>query len=212
MDEPSDAELVDAAAGTYNAAATPLVTDFGKSIVAFLTARPSDGLPIIAIEGTHDPLGWAIDFLALPVGAHATTMHPTLGRLHAGFYAAAQAIIPKIAIATAGRPWAITGHSLGAALALLVGAMMAEDDHPPIKIGAFAPPRVGMASFVGAIAAIPTSAYRFGNDPVPEVPFTLPPEFAYAQVPLIAVGTAMLPPWRCHAIENYVTAVKGHLC
>ena len=202
---PTDAELVDAAAATYTRT-DPLAQDVGGAIRAFLTLR-DDGTKVIAIEGTHDTLGWLIDFLAIPVEQHATAQHPTLGTLHAGFYSAAQVILPKIELAIKGTPWAITGHSLGAALALLIGALAAEDDNPPVKIAAFAPPRVGGPDFTAAISAISTSAYRFGDDPVTEVPFTFPPDFDYRQVPLIMIGAPIEPATRCHAIENYLSGV-----
>lgn len=205
---PSDSELVDAAALTYKSTASPLAQDFDRSVVAYLTAQP-DSMNVLAIEGTHDVLGWALDFLALPISAHAPKQHPTLGMLHAGFLAAAEALLPRIAVAVVGKPWVITGHSLGAALALLVGALMADEDNPPLKIAAFAPPRVGGPHFLEALAAIPISAYRFGNDPVTEVPFTVVPQFDYRQVPLIQIGEPMAPSWKCHAIENYVGAVKA---
>jgi hypothetical protein len=206
---PTDAELVECAAATYHATTSPLAADFDGSIQAFLTLR-QDGFKVVAIEGTHDAVGWLIDFLAIAAGEeHQTASHPTLGMLHAGFLVSAQAILPKVALATSDGPWAITGHSLGAALALLVGALMAEEGSPPARLVAFAPPRVGGPDFVAAIAGLSSASYRFGNDLVTDVPYTVPPDFDYRQVPLIEIGYPMMPPTRCHAITNYVAAVKG---
>jgi hypothetical protein len=55
--------------------------------------------------------------------------------------------------------------------------------------------------------------YRRGNDPVPTVPFDVPPlfEFKNAREPLIAVGTARSDPFSCHAIAGYVADVGAYL-
>lgn len=206
---PTDAELVAAAADTYVSRAVPFVSNLGGAGRVFLTTR-SDGLRIFAMEGTHDPVGWLLDFFALRAWDHPTVNHKTLGLVHAGFYGLARVLLPKILEAVGrGGPFALAGHSLGGGLALLIGGLLIDRGYPPAKIGAFAPPRVGGPNFVSAIANVPFCAYRYGDDPVTQVPFKIPYLFPYSQVPLTCVGTTMIDKFLCHFIGNYVGAVKS---
>jgi hypothetical protein len=196
----SDHDLVLAAAATYDPANKPFLESVNGALRVF-TTKVGD-VTVVAIEGTHDPLGWAIDFLAIPTEDHETGEHFSLGFLHAGFYASALEIIP--ALKAIKPPFALTGHSLGAALALLIGALLIDEGRPPVKIGAFAPPRVGGDRFVSVATSVPFCAYRFGDDPVTDVPLTLQ-DFPYRQVPLTTAGK---PKWiaiDCHHIANYVS-------
>jgi lipase (class 3) len=206
---PTDAELVDAAAGTYEPTATPIFEDVGTAIRVFLTVR-DDGINIIAIEGTHSPLGWLLDFAGIKAEDQQGVNHASLGFVHGGFYASAVAILTRCALIAEKNPYAICGHSLGAALALLVGALLIDDGLPPIKTAAFAPPRVGGPNFVRTACSVPFCAYRYGGDPVTEVPMTLP-SVPWTQVPLriLPATVPFLDPFHYHAIGNYVTAVHA---
>lgn len=205
---PTDAELVDAAAATYGSG-KPVVQDQTGTVRVFLTGGKQTACDIFAIEGTHDPLGWGADFFALRVWDHPGRSTVSLGWVHAGFYALAAPIIPLLVPLMQRYPYAIAGHSLGAALALLIGATMISKGKPPVKIGAFAPPRVGDAKFVKVATSVPFCAYKYGNDPVPDVPWHIPFFFPYRQIPLTMVGAPKASSFKCHAIENYVAAVHG---
>jgi hypothetical protein len=61
-----------------------------------------------------------------------------------------------------------------------------------------------------ALSPVPVAAYRFGNDPVTEVPLTLP-DFPYAQFPLIAIGAPCAIPTECHHIDHYVSGVAAEV-
>jgi hypothetical protein len=215
---PTDVELVQHAAATYDPAATPDFQDVDHAVKVFMTTR-ADGLNIIAIEGTHDAIGWGFDFLAASVSDQQGMDKQTLGFVHSGFYAAGLTALTRCALIAAGGPYAICGHSLGAALALLIGGILSQDTFEgrslaPVKIGAFAPPRVGGAQFVKVIETIPLCAYRYSEDPVTEVPFSVP-GWPYEQVPLTQLpGPAISPAdfparVRCHNIENYVAGVRA---
>jgi hypothetical protein len=217
---PTDSELVEAAAATYLANAVPNFQDDDRAIKVFVTKRTSDGLNIIAIEGTHDPLGWALDFLAAEVEDQQGMNHATLGWIHAGFYSSAVVALTRCALIAAEGPYAICGHSLGAALALLIGSLLSQDQLDgrslaPVKIGAFAPPRVGDSTFVKVATSIPLCAYRYNVDPVPQVPLTISPAFPYMPVPMTALPGPSIPLFAitrrlaCHNIANYVAGVKG---
>jgi hypothetical protein len=200
----SDRALVLAAAATYEPKAVPIIEAIDHAVRIFRTSI--DGLAVFAIEGTHDDLGWALDFVAAGADDHETFNHPTLGFVHAGFHMAAMAVFPRMALAAQGIEYAITGHSLGGELALHLGGMMIDDGHPPVKIGAFAPPRGGGAQFVKVVTSVPFCAYHFGNDPVPDVPLMLP-GFPYEQVPLTMIGRPMFNPFKAHHVDNYVNAI-----
>lgn len=204
---PSDSELVNAAAATYEPGATPFLQNPGFPDRLFRAER-ADGLVTFAVEGTYDLAGWIGDFLALGTKDQPTKNHPTLGFVHLDFYEAALRLLAPIEAEARQRPVAICGHSRGAALAAMLAGLLIDDGLPPVKIGLFAPPRAGGALFVKIVTSIPCSAYRFGNDPVPEVPFTLP-DFPYAQVPLIQVGQVFPDAIQCHHIANYVAGVHA---
>ena len=204
---------LDAAAATYTRT-DPEFEDADHAIRVFLS-KSSGGANILAIEGTHDPLGWALDFIALDVEDQQGMNHATLGLIHAGFYGSALAALTRCALIAARGPYAICGHSLGAATALLIGALLMDDMLPPVKIGAFAPPRVGGDVFIKTATSVPGCYDRYGTDPVTDVPIWLPPRFAYKQVPLRQFNAPLIPAWDIrarlaqHHIENYVSAVHA---
>jgi len=202
----SDYDLVLAAKATYEPKATPIFECLGSSIRIF-QSKIND-LNVIAIEGTHNPLGWALDFFAIAAENHQAIDHPALGFLHAGFYAAATLAMPTVKTAIGQEPYAICGHSLGAAEALLMGGLLIDDGRPPVRIAAFAPPRVGGEQFVNVVKPL-TNAYRYSDDPVPLVPFWTT-KFPYKQVPLIEIGeTSFDNGFNANSINNYVNAIEN---
>jgi len=205
---PTDSELVDFAAATYLPDAVPSFSSIEGALRIFVTMR-GDGLTIIAIEGTHNLPGWAIDFCALSMRDHPGINHPSLGWLHSGFYASSLLLLPSIAAIVARGPFAICGHSLGAALAVLIAAELTVNGTSPVKVAAFAPPRAGGDKLVEVIKSIPNSGYDFGNDPVPHIPFRILPLWPYQQVPCVRIGKPMVDEFACHHIENYVTGVHA---
>ncbi len=204
----TDREAVLAAAATYGAGA-PAFVSLDNAVRVFVSDA-ADGSTNIAIEGTHDPLGWAIDFLAIGVKDRAVAPHPSAGVVEAGFLLAAQSVLGRVARAAAGKRCTMIGHSLGAALALLLGVLLKDDGNPPQAIFAFAPPRVGYDAFIAALAGMRVRAFRFHNDPVPLAPLTLPPLWPYRQVPLIGLGPAPTHALDAadHHIGNYVNAIQ----
>jgi len=205
---PTDAEMVNIAAATYTTAAAPFLDHDGTPDRVFLTTR-AEGLLEIAIEGTYNLPGWASDFLALGVRDHEVKNHPTLGFIHFGFYESAIRLLPRMELVAKGKPFSIQGHSRGASLAFMLSGLMIDDGMAPIKVGGFAPARAGGALFVKIATSAPFCAYKFGDDPVPEVPFTLWPDFPYAQVPLNKIGKPMPIAIDCHNIANYVGGVTA---
>ena len=198
----TDHDLVLAAAATYK---TADATFYGLNGTARAFRTLVDDTAIYAIEGTHDSLGWALDFMALPISSHVTAEDEDIGWVHSGINAVLESIWPAlIAAMSKDEKYAITGHSLGAGMALLATARMVAFKHPPVRWAAFAPPRVGFKKMVDLVATIPGNAYRNGNDPVTDVPFKAEPLWLYEQVPLRRGDEVCHPPWDAHHIDLYV--------
>ena len=98
--------------------------------------------------------------------------HHIAGRVHRGFYAEYDKVIPGIKDALAKHNkkgdktvW-VTGHSLGGAMAVLVAAEL----KPNGGLHTFGQPRVGNKAFLTALDGIKYYRYRNNNDAVTAVP------------------------------------------
>lgn len=203
---PTDFEMVQAAAASYVRGAAPYFQPAGFVDRLFLVDTPA--CAIFSTEGTVNFPGWEGDFLALGVREHPTASGPGLSFLHADFYEAALRLFPAVQAVAKTKPVAIGGHSRGAGISAPLAALLIQAGIVPVKVALFAPPRAGAQDLVDLVRnACPTSAYKFGDDPVPEVPFTLP-DFPYAQFPLIKIGKPLPIALDCHAIVNYVSGVR----
>jgi triacylglycerol lipase len=153
---------------------------------------------VIAFRGTKDVKNWMSDLYATPVSfPWLFESGPDVGDIHAGFghatrdawgeiTSAMEAVLPPPGVAadikglsTTTQPtlW-LTGHSLGAALAVLTGAafsMWAPATMRPVNgLYTFGQPRVGLYRFCGNYDNLLNNrTFRFVNkeDLVPRVPF-----------------------------------------
>ncbi len=166
-------------------------------------ARVSEdaGGRVIAFRGsTADPRDWLADL-------HFDLAHdPQIGMVHRGFLAGARALLPFLP--QDARATALTGHSLGGALALVIGALFVAQARPPVAIVTFGAPRAGLSEFCQLLAAVDVRQYRRGDDPVPLVPL-LP--FRHVREPLIAIGRAQVPAIECHRMAGYLADVSSSL-
>ncbi len=200
----TDAAFAQLAAATYTVAPTITGQGFDQSISVVLGADPDNALDLIGFPGSRTEDDWARDFEAIPAKDHKTVQHASLGWVHAGFLAAAMSVYPQIKGAIT-RPSALYGHSLGGALALLVGALLRVDGVVPVeRIVTFGAPRVGLDDYVRALEGVAIDQYRYGNDIVPQVP-----TFLMHARPLINVGAPRIDFLSCHHITNYVGAVTA---
>lgn len=98
--------------------------------------------------------------------------HHIAGRVHRGFYAEYEKVIPGIKEALAkhnkkgDKTMWVTGHSLGGAMAVLVAAEL----QPNGGLHTFGQPRVGTKAFLPALDGIKYYRYRNNNDAVTAVP------------------------------------------
>jgi Lipase (class 3) len=202
----SDLARAQFCAATYNQPPTLPVPATGTDVCICTAAD----CRVVAFRGSVTAEDWARDFICAPI---ADRQDPQLGSCHAGFLDGAESVLTAITAAVGNDRFCLTGHSLGGALALGVGALLAYAGKPPSVMVTFGAPRFGMAKFVTALQPIVVRQYRRGNDPVPLVPFDVPPllQFLNARDPLIAIGAAQRDPFACHAIEGYVADVETHL-
>jgi len=204
-----DLDFVRACAATY--AAPPTLPVPASGVDCRITLAPDEsGSLIVSFRGSITAEDWLRDFIFTPIEDRE---HPQLGLCHAGFLDGAESILGEVTAAVGGRRYYVTGHSLGGALALGVGALMACSGKPPAAIVTFGAPRFGMAKFAAVLAPISLRQYRRGNDPVPFLPFDVPPllQFLDARDPLLAIGIAQRDPFACHAIVGYVADVGTYL-
>ncbi len=210
----TDLDCVEACADTYSLPPTLPVPDTGVNCRITTTVEDGTGAVIVAFRGSVTAEDWARDFICAPVEDRA---HPALGPCHAGFLDGAESIVDAVAqeIATPAKsyPVWIAGHSLGGALALGVGALLMCRGRKPAAIVTFGAPRFGGPSFVRAVIGVPIRQYLRGNDPVPIVPFDVPPllQFLDARDPLIGIGQAQRDPFACHDHRGYVADVGAYL-
>ena len=144
---------------------------------------------ILAIRGTDFPLDWLTNAAAVM----KTTPH---GKVHFGFWTAIHGpgsgwAEIRSALAFHGKPIWFTGHSQGAALALIAALDAKENGVPVAGVYTYGCPRVGDAEFA---SAIPTPNFRVVNEtdlvthvPVP-VPFVLPYKHAGERVWVDSAG------------------------
>ena len=164
------------------------------------------GVPIISVPGT-DPR--VPDDLATDADCDAVYV-PGLGSVHEGFLRIAMSIYPQIvASVVPAEKIILTGHSLGAAVAMVLAALLARDCHAKeIELIGFGCPRVGAQRLAVRLWGVKTTLYRFGNDPVPLVPWLLlwrlPPVIMMHPAPLTKIGTPLPELISNHAIGNYV--------
>ena len=199
------AQAVLAAQATY--VTSPTFVGQGDQLNESIHVNVSEinGELLVSHRGTRAPQDWIRDFMAWTTEDHILVPHDALGPLHYGIYEAALTIISQIESVVGDRPHYQVGHSLGAALAILVGGIMTARGKPPVQIFAFEPPRVGTSKLVNIVQPL-TQAWRYGDDPVTEVPLTTL-LFPYEQVTLTRIGAPMQPPTACHAIANQVAVL-----
>ena len=125
---------------------------------------------IIIHRGSVTPLDWYDDATS---EVSCEPADSDLGEVPAGFYSGLRAF--HAATQRGVRPGAIIcGHSLGAARAVIHGALLAAQGNPPIAIVALGCPRPGTAKMNALFGATAVRWYRNLSDPVPEVPVSVP--------------------------------------
>ncbi len=164
--------------------------DFQNSVfygyIAASIADPSQ--LVVAVRGTQTPQEWLLDLIALPV---PFSPMPDAGFVALGFQSIfekflavdlqgnsgpVRQFIENYSARTAIRNLAITGHSLGSALATLIAADIAllspDTIREALEVYTFASPRVGLLDFAASFNKSVPVSFRIWNvlDIVPETP------------------------------------------
>ena len=121
---------------------------------------------VFAFRGTDEPKDAIRDLRILPLWTRE------LGWCPAGFLKASRRLVNKVTSVCLERDIdhkkiELTGHSLGGAVALIVGALMTRDEIPPLQIVTFGAPRCGRLKILDGV---PVTQYRHGKDIVRLVP------------------------------------------
>jgi triacylglycerol lipase len=181
-----------------------------------LMGRNSTGrTAFVSFRGTSDGAEWVADIDAIPDDYLPVA---GFGQVHAGFQDVYELvrtnIAANLATATAGCDQIlITGHSLGAALAVLAAPDIFRK-MPPNSIEprliTFAGPRVGLTDFVSTFNATIESCFRVVNflDIVPYLP-PAPYLHVGAQISVDSGGPVQIP-WR-HSLVAYQNGLTAFI-
>jgi triacylglycerol lipase len=140
--------------------------DIGKADSASRAiVRQTEAGLCIAFPGSDNDACWLTDFDVRTVNV------PGVGEIHRGFWLAWSAIADDVVKAIGDQPVTLVGHSLGGALAVCAAVALTLAGKPPAAVYGFEPPRV--SPDLGArtlLSKVPVHLYKFGSDPVPDVP------------------------------------------
>ncbi len=187
----------------------PAVTAMTKNtnIFGLMGQNTTSRTAFVSFRGTSDIEDWVADLVAVPDDYLPIS---GFGQVHTGFQdvyeLVRQSIANNLATATAGCDQIlITGHSLGAALAVLAAPDVFRNMPPNTiepRLITFAGPRVGLSDFAAAFNATIESCFRVVNflDIVPHVP-PAPYVHVGAQI-LVDSGGPVQVAWR-HSLVAY---------
>lgn len=183
------------------------------NIFGLIGRNPGTRSAVVSFRGTADVEDWLADLDAVPTGYLPVG---GFGQVHAGFQdvyeLVRKSIAANLATATAGcDEILITGHSLGAALAVLAAPDIFRSMPPNTiepRLITFAGPRVGLTDFVDAFNAAIESCFRVVNflDIVPYVPPT-PYVHVGAQITVDSGGPIQVV-WR-HSLTAYQNGLSA---
>jgi triacylglycerol lipase len=181
-----------------------------------LDSRPAVKIAFVSFRGTQTAIDWKHDLDALyePYGFVDGS-----GDVHQGFLTVYKALRDsvKAELATACQGCdrlLVTGHSLGAALALLAAPDITKNILPgrTPDLLTFAGPRVGLLRFYRFFNNLIGDCYRVvaSGDIVPDVPLFVPPVFLYKHVGKeVKVDGGQEDPIKAHSLTlSYIPGLQ----
>lgn len=172
------------------------------------------GFDVVVLRGSVTSLDWIRDLRAL---ARKTRV----GHAHIGFHAGMEHVWKDLRPLIS-QPCIVTGHSLGAARATVLTALMAADGAPPVARVVFGEPKPGLIDLADIVRTVPGRSYRNGDDVhhdlVTDVPFSFPPLQYVHPTKIIPVCARPHEDefiqngvFAWHHIELYEAALMSHL-
>ena len=167
-------------------------------IVGALWSSP--GMSILALRGTTDTEDLIRDIDAVPISV------PGLGDVHSGFYAGIDAFFATVQPLLTGSV-VVSGHSLGASRAVLLGAKLCLAGKPPAQILGFEPAKVSADAVLGQLLGnVNVQLTKNGGDIIPDLPEGL--DYRHPVV-LELIGVPALPNLVDHEIANVLRSLGG---
>jgi len=133
----------------------------------FAARKRVGDVDVVIWRGSTTALDWIDDLDFEPVD------YPVFGKVHAGFLKGVSAVWDQVD-ATLGAKVIISGHSLGAAHALLHAARHEVRSKRPQRVVVMGSPRPGFQKLADLLGPVSIASYKNGDDPVTMVPPTLP--------------------------------------
>jgi hypothetical protein len=172
------------------------------------------GVDVVALRGSATLRDWLRNICALADPLDGGE----LGPVHPGFMAGMRETWATIRPLLE-QPVVVTGHSLGAARASILTALMTLDGFRPLRRVVFGEPRPGFAQLARIVGAAGRSYCNSDDaernrDPVCDLPFSFPPEEYVRATPLAFVSApptpqilARLGPFSLHDMSLYLKAL-----
>ena len=165
---------------------------------------------LVAFRGTQSIWDWINDLDAIAIAYRAVAGS---GHVHMGFQLVyehvRQSVAKLLATCTGVQRILVTGHSLGAAVAILSGFELAKTTGIATELYTLAGPRTGAPDFSGAYRGVVPICYRVVNfmDVVPQVP--LPPLYKHAgEEVLVYGGFKPLEVAYAHRLTTYLAGLQ----
>ncbi len=190
----------------------PMAMLADSHIFGLVAWNPIDQTVLLAIRGTETIWEWIEDIDAVPVPFIAV---PGIGFVHMGFQLVYELVRPNIHLLLTKYAGAkrilVTGHSLGAAVAVLASVDIAKSMKVAVapELHSYAGPRVVAPDFESKFSAIVPTCFRVVNfmDVVPQVP--LPPLYEHVgQEQLVHGGFKPLDVTFAHHLTTYLTGLN----
>jgi hypothetical protein len=214
MTRPIDQLCVNLCAQLYDGSGTWDHLDDGADDGVYWALKRVMGMyDIVVLRGSITAHDWVEDFRAFPVKTR-------FGSVHLGFYEGMEWMWKELA-AMSTNPVVVTGHSLGAARADILCALMVDERKPPIHRAVFGEPRPGLQDFADFIKDVPGNGYRnadaSGHDIVTDVPLNLTGNLSFIHPkPLVDVTASPTgsffethSPFAYHHIQLYEAALAA---
>lgn len=161
-----------------------------------------DGVKTIALRGSEPAVfvDWTTDLSFWP------SQDSILGRCHRGFLNAANEVLNQLMTLVGEDKYYITGHSLGGALAAILGAKMAYHQRPPAHISTFGCPNITIDNNItDLLKNVPGNRWRNGNDIVPKLPF-----FFKSYRGITQIGHEYRNFIKAHETESYIQSLNQY--